>query len=67
VVLLYPISLLFYLLIFFRRNFTLRIQNLLGHKLRAELGWKPVGEELIKEGLELVLDSERYPLLIMCS
>lgn len=30
-------------------------------------GWKPVSEELIKEGIELVLDVRSHPLLVMCS
>ena len=28
--------------------------------------WKPVSEELIKEGLEMILDASRLPLVIMC-
>ncbi|KAJ1985416.1 hypothetical protein H4R34_000070 [Dimargaris verticillata] len=31
------------------------------------LGWKPVSEELIKEGLEMVLDSKYHPILVMCT
>ncbi|KAI9290275.1 tyrosine phosphatase family-domain-containing protein [Umbelopsis sp. AD052] len=29
--------------------------------------WRPVSEELIKEGLELILDAEAQPLLVMCT
>ncbi|KAJ2477630.1 hypothetical protein EV174_004559, partial [Coemansia sp. RSA 2320] len=34
---------------------------------QANLGWKPVSEELIKEGLECVLKLDYHPLLIVCS
>ncbi|CAG8483404.1 35099_t:CDS:2 [Racocetra persica] len=30
-------------------------------------GWQPVSEELIKDGLEMVLDAENYPILVMCT
>ncbi|KAI7863130.1 protein-tyrosine phosphatase [Spinellus fusiger] len=29
--------------------------------------WRPVSEELIKEGLELILNVETHPVLIMCT
>ncbi|KAH8553293.1 tyrosine phosphatase family-domain-containing protein [Umbelopsis sp. PMI_123] len=29
--------------------------------------WRPVSEELIKEGLEMTLDAEAQPLLVMCT
>ncbi|RUS21121.1 tyrosine phosphatase family-domain-containing protein [Endogone sp. FLAS-F59071] len=29
--------------------------------------WRPVSDELIKEGLELVLDYSIYPVLVMCT
>ncbi|ORX56739.1 protein-tyrosine phosphatase [Hesseltinella vesiculosa] len=29
--------------------------------------WRPVSEELIKEGLELILNAETHPVLIMCT
>ncbi|KAI8082021.1 tyrosine phosphatase family-domain-containing protein [Thamnidium elegans] len=29
--------------------------------------WRPVSEELIKEGLELILDVDTHPILIMCT
>ncbi|CDS11184.1 hypothetical protein LRAMOSA03447 [Lichtheimia ramosa] len=29
--------------------------------------WRPVSEELIKEGLELILNKETHPVLIMCT
>jgi hypothetical protein len=29
--------------------------------------WRPVSEELIKEGLELILNVETHPILIMCT
>ncbi|KAG2226015.1 hypothetical protein INT45_002481 [Circinella minor] len=29
--------------------------------------WRPVSEELIKEGLELILNSDTHPVLIMCT
>ncbi|OZJ01742.1 hypothetical protein BZG36_05187 [Bifiguratus adelaidae] len=31
------------------------------------LSWRPVSEELIKEGLEMVLDVDRHPMLLMCT
>ncbi|KAJ2746527.1 hypothetical protein GGI20_001302 [Coemansia sp. BCRC 34301] len=34
---------------------------------QSNLGWKPVSEELIKEGLECVLKRDCHPLLIVCS
>ncbi|KAJ1799147.1 hypothetical protein LPJ59_002032 [Coemansia sp. RSA 2399] len=34
---------------------------------QSNLGWKPVSEELIKEGLECILNSSTHPLLIVCS
>ncbi|CAG8802325.1 9457_t:CDS:2, partial [Dentiscutata erythropus] len=30
-------------------------------------GWQPVSEELIKDGLEMVLDIKNYPILVMCT
>jgi tyrosine-protein phosphatase SIW14 len=30
-------------------------------------GWKPVTEELIKEALEIVLDINYHPILVMCA
>lgn len=29
--------------------------------------WRPVSEELIKEGLELILNRDTHPVLIMCT
>ncbi|EGF79271.1 hypothetical protein BATDEDRAFT_6727, partial [Batrachochytrium dendrobatidis JAM81] len=29
--------------------------------------WRPVSEEMIKEGLELILNADKHPLLIMCT
>ena len=29
--------------------------------------WKPVSDELIKEGLQIILDANTYPVMIMCS
>ncbi|KAJ2786835.1 hypothetical protein GGI15_001197 [Coemansia interrupta] len=34
---------------------------------QPNLGWKPVSEELIKDGLECILDKQNHPLLIVCS
>ncbi|KAJ1837507.1 hypothetical protein LPJ73_007376 [Coemansia sp. RSA 2703] len=34
---------------------------------QSNLGWKPVSEELIKDGLECILDKRNHPLLIVCS
>mmetsp|Transcript_3485 Transcript_3485/g.6601 ORF Transcript_3485/g.6601 Transcript_3485/m.6601 type:complete len:348 (+) Transcript_3485:21-1064(+) len=34
---------------------------------REDLSWKPVNEELIKEGLEILLNFEKHPVLIMCT
>lgn len=28
--------------------------------------WRPVHEELVKQGLQLVLDSTYHPLILMC-
>ncbi|KAI8924367.1 tyrosine phosphatase family-domain-containing protein [Entophlyctis helioformis] len=29
--------------------------------------WRPVSEELVKEGLELILNADTHPILIMCT
>ncbi|KAK9767936.1 hypothetical protein K7432_001799 [Basidiobolus ranarum] len=34
---------------------------------KPDLGWKPLSEELVKEGLELVLNNINYPIIIMCT
>ncbi|KNC99306.1 uncharacterized protein SPPG_05557 [Spizellomyces punctatus DAOM BR117] len=34
---------------------------------RPNLGWRPVSEELIKEGLELVLNVNNHPVMVMCT
>ncbi|KAJ2648449.1 hypothetical protein IWW40_003865 [Coemansia sp. RSA 1250] len=34
---------------------------------QANLGWKPVSEELIKDALECLLDKRNHPLLVVCS
>ncbi|KAJ1556448.1 hypothetical protein HK405_005340 [Cladochytrium tenue] len=34
---------------------------------KSNLGWKPVSEELIKEGIERVLDVRNHPIMVMCS
>ncbi|KAJ2866952.1 hypothetical protein FB639_004983, partial [Coemansia asiatica] len=34
---------------------------------QSNLGWKPVSEELIKDGLECILDKANHPILIVCS
>ncbi|KAJ2520354.1 hypothetical protein GGI11_002253 [Coemansia sp. RSA 2049] len=34
---------------------------------QSSLGWKPVSEELIKDGLECILDRSTHPLLVVCS
>ncbi|KAJ2759613.1 hypothetical protein IWQ57_006511, partial [Coemansia nantahalensis] len=34
---------------------------------QANLGWKPVSEELIKDALECLLDPANHPLLVVCS
>ncbi|TPX37768.1 hypothetical protein SeMB42_g06892 [Synchytrium endobioticum] len=31
------------------------------------LGWRPVSEELIKDGLEFILDKANYPIIVMCT
>ncbi|CAJ0626611.1 12505_t:CDS:2 [Entrophospora sp. SA101] len=31
------------------------------------LSWRPVSEELIKDGLELILDVKNYPILVLCT
>ena len=30
-------------------------------------GWKPVSEEVIKEGLEIILNEDMHPVLVMCA
>jgi len=35
--------------------------------LQPKLTWKPVSEELIKEGLEIVLNVTNHPIVIICS
>lgn len=34
---------------------------------KADKTWKPVNEAVIKEGLEWIMNSEKHPLLIMCT
>jgi len=34
---------------------------------KPNLGWRPVSEELIKDGLEMALDVENHPILVMCT
>ena len=34
---------------------------------RSTSSWKPVSEELVKEGLQLILDHTNHPVLIMCT
>ncbi|KAJ1957026.1 hypothetical protein IWQ62_005179 [Dispira parvispora] len=34
---------------------------------QSNLGWKPVSEELVKEGLEIILDRKYHPILIVCT
>ncbi|CAG8514483.1 7592_t:CDS:2 [Ambispora gerdemannii] len=34
---------------------------------KPNIGWRPVSEELIKDGLELVLDVGNHPILVMCT
>ncbi|KAJ3189377.1 hypothetical protein HDU85_003006 [Gaertneriomyces sp. JEL0708] len=34
---------------------------------RPNLGWRPVSEELIKEGLELVLNVQNHPIMVLCT
>jgi hypothetical protein len=29
--------------------------------------WKPISEELIKDALEIILDVNNHPILVMCS
>lgn len=36
-------------------------------KLNTPGSWRPVSDEMIKEGLEVVLNADHYPLLVMCS
>jgi protein tyrosine/serine phosphatase len=35
--------------------------------LKAERSWKPVSDELVKEALEIMLDSTQHPVLLMCA
>eukprot|EP00124_Ichthyophonus_hoferi_P000816 Ihof_evm2s34 gene=Ihof_evmTU2s34 len=39
----------------------------LGQRAWAVTGWKPLNEEIIKEGLELVLDRLKHPIMVMCT
>jgi protein tyrosine/serine phosphatase len=39
----------------------------LSQLLKARNSWRPVSEELIKEGLEVLLNVEMHPVLIMCT
>ncbi|KAI8832878.1 protein-tyrosine phosphatase [Chytridium lagenaria] len=42
--------------------------NHLGLKCwKPNQGWRPVSEELVKEGLEFVLNVENHPVLVMCT
>ncbi|CAG8574642.1 15122_t:CDS:2 [Acaulospora morrowiae] len=34
---------------------------------KPNLGWRPVSEELVKDGLEMVLDISNYPILVICT
>lgn len=34
---------------------------------RADPSWRPVNDELIKEALEMILDTKTHPALIMCT
>ncbi|TPX61515.1 hypothetical protein PhCBS80983_g01052 [Powellomyces hirtus] len=33
---------------------------------RPNIGWRPVSEELIKEGLEAILNVENHPIMVIC-
>ncbi|KAI8805763.1 tyrosine phosphatase family-domain-containing protein [Cladochytrium replicatum] len=42
----------------------------LGHLVNAWkpiLGWRPISEELIKEGLQFILNAQHHPVLVMCT
>ncbi|KAI8910158.1 protein-tyrosine phosphatase, partial [Gorgonomyces haynaldii] len=41
--------------------------NLGQHLLTKTQTWRPCPEEMIKEGLETILDSNTHPILIMCA
>ena len=43
------------------------VQIHVGHRTWTVTGWKPVSEEIIKEGLQLVLDVNRHPIMVMCT
>jgi len=32
-----------------------------------QASWKPISEELIKDALEIILDVNNHPILVMCS
>ncbi|CAB4385300.1 unnamed protein product [Rhizophagus irregularis] len=34
---------------------------------KPNLGWRPVSEELIKDGLEMALDVGNHPILVLCT
>ncbi|KAL7752040.1 hypothetical protein RI367_002569 [Sorochytrium milnesiophthora] len=46
----------------------IRVVHMGAHAARQpHHGWKPVGEELIKEALEFALDARHHPMLVTCS
>ena len=34
---------------------------------KPSASWRPISEELVKEGLELILNASTHPILIMCT
>ncbi|KAI9143588.1 tyrosine phosphatase family-domain-containing protein [Paraphysoderma sedebokerense] len=34
---------------------------------KPNIGWRPVSEELIKEGLEIVLNTDYHPVIVICT
>lgn len=49
-----------------RRPHVARAQVHLGAKPWHTPGWKPISDELVKEAIEMALDSTRHPIVFMC-
>ena len=53
------------------KQFTLHLQEegkkIIHLETQRNLGWRPVSDEMIKEGLLAILDTDNHPIVIMCS
>jgi len=54
------------LLTFLEEN-EIRVMNLGLKGWKPGVDWRPVSEELVKEGLELILNKSSLPILVMCT